>query len=244
MTDFAWAAINALCRAFNNINVKKYIDICFDILVEGDTEKIQSLTVLRLCSSHNSKNMKVDISRSFKKEQFLYIAAVIGGILDLTCFKDAECYLKYFLVILMSKYQSSDTIEAHQKFQKFAESEKWSEESKGDEKDDDEEKQSNFEEFETIYRNSKFFQMFDKFVRDFKAKKGTKINPYFNPNFAATFIKKYVAFLPLWSGLLTCIRYDHMKNANNGLIEGKLIFNIRLRCIKINKSSQQVTTVI
>lgn len=176
--------------------------------------------------------MKIDIFKFFKKkEHCFYIAAVIGGILDLTCFEDLDSYLKNFLTILMSKFETSNTKDIHGMFQQFADTNEYPNDEKNYEDINSEE---DFEEFEIIYKNSKFFQKYDNFLRSFvDTKKGKNFNKYYNPTFAAIFLKKYIAFIPFWSRLLTSIRFKNMKNANNGLIEGEhLNFFYTTRIIK------------
>lgn len=219
VTDFSWAAINALCRSFNNIEVKKYIDECFEIISKGDISKLTSLTIIRLCSSHNAKNMKNDIFKNFKKKECFYVAGVIGGILELTSFEELDSYLKNFLVILMTKYETSSTKRIHELLQKFAEANEYHDDAKQNENPNSD---IEYEEFETIYKNSKFFQLYDNYLRSYKDdESGNVKNIYYNPTFAAIFLKKYVAFIPFWSGLLTSIRFKNVKNANNGIIEGE-----------------------
>ena len=172
--------------------------------------------------------MKDDIFRLFDKKESYYIAGIIGGILELSNFDELDSYLKNFLSILMTKNETSTTKKIHELLQKFAET---------DEYHDDVKNNMNpcpvveFEEFETIYKNSKFFQLYDNYLRSNKDIESGKVaNKYYNPTFAALFLKKYVAFIPFWTGLLTSIRFKNMKNANNGIIEGEheTFFNFSL----------------
>lgn len=190
--------------------------------MEGDLQKLKNLTVIRLCSSHISKNIKDDINKFFKKENVLFIAAVIGGIFDLKTFEDVDSYLKSFFTILMSKFHTESTDKSFDKFKKFAECDEWIS------NEFEDEKESCFDDFETIYKNSKFFQKYDQFLRNFKAAKGHRLNGLYNPKFAATFVKKYVAYFPFWSSILTSFRHQNMQHANNGIIEGKIFFSLKI----------------
>lgn len=222
VSDFSWAGLNALCRSFNNMNIKRYLDLCYEILSNNDEDKIHSITTLRLCSSHISKNISSDIAVFFKKEYRKYIAALIGVIFDLKSFAEVESFLRQFIIILLSKFQSDNFTKAQEKFCDFVESSEWILE----ESHVSTENTESFEEFETIYKHSKFFQKFDKIIQSFEDIDGTDKNPYYNPKFAAIFLKKYIAYLPFWSGLLTSLRYEGMKRASNAIIEGKNIFQI------------------
>lgn len=197
-----------------------YLDICYDIIVEELTHKMQPLTFIRLCTSHVTKNMKNDVFKCFKKkDEFFTICSMIGIVFDLKSFKEIDDYLKDFLTLLMIDKKTSQIEIIRKKIVDRVD---------GDfqlpQNDFDMDVQKEFLECETIFKNSKFFQIYDNFIKnieDVDIKNATEKNPLFNPKFAAIFLKKYVAYLPFWSSILSTLRCDYQKHANNGLIEGK-----------------------
>lgn len=202
--------------AFNNLSVKNYLDLTFEIFVNKQHALLKKLTSILLCSSHITKNMKNDIVKFFKGDDVFFVASVIGGIFDLKSFSDIDSYIKEFLVIIMSKFNSERCNEALRKFNDFADREDWPSDEIEDEYHQD------FEEFETIYKHSKFFQRYDEFIRSFKetSSESDSKNKYYRPKFAALFNKKYLAFLPFWSAALTAIRGNSQGHSNNGSVEG------------------------
>jgi hypothetical protein len=217
VTDFSWAAINAICSAFNNLTVKKYLDTSFDIITNEKHELIETLTVIRLCTSHLTKNMKRDIILHFKNDDFFTIASIIGSIFNIKTFEKLDDYIKDFLTILMSKFVTKRCKEALEKFKEFADKDEWLLASEDVSSDSDQ----SFQEFETIYKHSKFFQSYDNFARNYNDNTRSSVpNRFYRPQFAALFNKKYLAFLPFWSSALTAIRSENVKRSNNGSIEG------------------------
>jgi hypothetical protein len=81
-----------------------------------------------------------------------------------------------------------------------------------------------FTDFDTIYRHSKFYQHYNDFFNNLSVTKydhRKDDNVFYNINFIVIFLKKYVAFLPLWSNILSRKRDKNASRSNNGLIEGK-----------------------
>lgn len=181
-----------------------------------NVEIMTKISFLKVCSSHLTKNMFKDVNRNFKKNQILFICSLIGGIFDLDSFGDIESYLRNFLTILFSRATSKDLTDALKNFENFAKYDEWPETSL--EMPEDE----NFKDFDLIYKCSPFFQHFDAIIRTMKFPQGAESpNEFFNPKFAAVFMKKYVSFLPFWSCALTKFRNANPTRANNGYVEGK-----------------------
>lgn len=180
-------------------------------------QQLDQITAIKLCTSHLTKNMKNDLFKAYKEKQDLFfVASIIGAIFDMTSFVEIDSCIKKLIIILKSKFESPETLEAKKSFEQFP-----IEPMNVDEMipSDD----HNFEEFDIIYRNSKFFQMYSKFAENFELKNASKkVNSIYNPTFVDVFLKKYLAFLPLWTPVLTALRSRNFNRANNGIIEGML----------------------
>lgn len=223
ITDFSWAAINAICRSFNGLDFKKYLDTTYNIIVLKQHKLLDLITAVQLCSSHITKNMKNDVFASFKnKDEAFFIAAVIGGIFDLHTYDEIDDYIKKFFTILLSQFETDECTKAKEEFEKFSTIEKWN---VNDILPD--ETENEFEASSIIYKDSKFYQKYSEFIFNFKGSCSSKlINPHYNPRFVAVMMKKYIAFLPLWTSILTSLRSSNFTRANNGIIEGKKILNL------------------
>lgn len=210
------------------MTIKSYLNSTFEIIVNDNKELIKSLTVIKLCTSHITKNIKVDIGKFYRKQDLFFIASVIGGIFNLQNFKDIDSYIKDFLSLLMSKYKSSRTAKVLNKFHEFAKSSEWPE------NPEEHSDYHQFEEFETIYKTSKFFQLYNKFIQDVAHEPENSSltgNKFFSPQFAALFNKKYLAFLPFWSSALSAIRNNSTTRSSNAAIEGKTYFLVKIKII-------------
>lgn len=176
------------------------------------------MTTIQLCTSHITKNMKDDVNRAFKnKNHALFIAAAIGGIFDFTEFDVVDDYIKKLITVLMSRFENAECTRAKNEFSSFSTNEKWN-----IDETISENTEHIYEESSTIYKYSKYFQMYSDFTGSFKEKTSSKNrNPMYNPPFVAVLLKKYFAYLPLWTSLLTSLRSSKLTHANNGIIEGK-----------------------
>lgn len=186
-------------------------------MARGKHDMIKNIVVLRLCTCHLTKNLKNDIFKHFTKEHSLFIASLIGGIFDLKSFKEVDSYVKEFLTLLMCKKKNHQYSTALRKFEKFSQKDSWDE-------FNDFAYDPQFEEFELIFKSSKFFQIYNEFVKNFKDNgKSDKVaseNDIYNPKFTAVFVKKYLAFLPFWSTCLSALRSEDPSRASNAYVEG------------------------
>jgi hypothetical protein len=230
VTDFSWAAMNAISRAFNNMSIKQYIDTCFEIMEDGDLEKLRGLTVIRNCSSHITKNIKKDIDSNTKKLTILerkFLCSVIGSLFTARNTIVLNDLLKKLINLMMHKFISPAVNEAMSTFKSYGESlddRAWSE-GIAEEAESNSIMNIEYEESKTIYKDSKFFQKYRKFVQDIKqAEKGER-NKFFNPILCATFLKKYIAFVPMWTGVLSFMRNPDATRANNCFVESKFYLN-------------------
>lgn len=198
--------------------MKDYLDVCFKALIENNSEHIQNITLLKLCASHITKNMKRDIMQFFKNDDALFIASLLGGIFNLESFTDIDGYIKDFLAVLLCSHECNELTTALQRFSKFATLQDWPVDSQN------ELLETEFQQFQTIYKDSKFFQIYDQFIRKFQVKSKSAIsNCYYKPKFVALVMKKYISFLPLWTLALSKLKSLKPKRANNGNIEGKIL---------------------
>ncbi|CAF0923225.1 unnamed protein product, partial [Brachionus calyciflorus] len=69
VTDYSWANIHAISRAFNNLEVIDYINLTFKVLVEGKLYSLTPInTLVYLCSTHFLKNIIDETDRVLKKK--------------------------------------------------------------------------------------------------------------------------------------------------------------------------------
>jgi hypothetical protein len=195
------------------------MDLCFQAITTNDPNLIHHVTLLKLCTSHLTKNMKRDIFANFKKANAFFVAALMGGIFNLEAFEELDIYIKDFLTILLCRYKCNELSKSLQKFDTFAAADEWPKDDSNAESADPE-----FSEFETIYKHSRFFQRYDAFIRVFQVQSSfEEENPYYNPKFVAIIMKKYISFLPFWTLPISKMKNEHPSRANNGFVEGKIL---------------------
>ena len=67
VTDFSWALLNANCDTFNKVNMKTYLNWCFDVLI-NDCVLIMKLmnSILYICAAHFIKLIVKEIKKITK----------------------------------------------------------------------------------------------------------------------------------------------------------------------------------
>lgn len=111
--DWSWAEMNAVVNAFNNMTVKEYLQLTFDIMTTGDVSKLDGLLVMKECSSHLTKTMKEDIKKHFADfNSQAKICNLLGNIFDSRSMEEATVRIKSLIIVLSSPCQSNDVTAA------------------------------------------------------------------------------------------------------------------------------------
>ena len=109
VTDFSWALVNSVLDVFNNMTMKSYLQIAFEIILLDDQSKLNSInTMIYLCSTHFLHNIikKVKaVSNDAKIRKILvYSFSLLQNAKNI---KEFEFYLENVFIIFKSKKKNS-----------------------------------------------------------------------------------------------------------------------------------------
>lgn len=224
-TDFSFANINAIVKLNNNMTVKKFLDLCFEAFETGEsTDALKELIIPQLCFSHISHNIMQDINKQYGKSEKYVVAAIIGGIITIENNQELDRYIKNAITILASpncdtQFNSAKaSLASH-----FDCATQQSSQKPPTDNLDNLDDQIVWREDKAIYKNSRFFQhfksFFDKTISSSVIDEKLCDNKFYDLDFVNTFLKKYVAYLPLWTAFIGRLRCKNVPRANNARIE-------------------------
>lgn len=248
-TDFSFANINAIVKLNYNMTIKKLLDLCYDVFESGEISEIfRTLIIPQLCFSHISKNIMEDIKKEYSKSESLIIAALVGGMVTIKNVWKLDVYIKNLITFLASPTCDENFMAAKAELADyFDDTEKESSQESKNETDDE---KNVWREEKAIYKSSRFYQHFKTYFNslssEFTQNEAAIANKFSNPDFVDTLLKKYIAYLPLWTAFLGRLRCGSVPRANNARIEqyfGGLKSDVRdeklnmglIGCIKVGR---------
>lgn len=204
VTDFSFAIINAVVSNWLGYrNLVDYLNTCFDYLF-GHNSKIALSSTLHICCSHFMKIIANDVNKSCKtKVEKRFFKEVLGSVFNI-CTIEAFIHWHYnFFTVTHSIYKSVVVEKAIMSL--YETNSAWL-----DEDDYNSEYLKMGSTYETIYQSSNFYRYFvdegDKIMKQIKLHENNEMefieNNFYNTHLYDTVLKKYIAYLPLWSGLL------------------------------------------
>ena len=219
VTDKSFANINAITCALNAKTLPQYLDECFEILIntETQTKKLDELVVIRLCSSHTTKTIRDDIRKYYNKEQEIEMCRMIGSMFNITPFFKLCEFIKNVIIITMSPCKTLILCNAVELVKSLSVLDVNVNEEEYEEALNTESETTN----DAIYKNSKFYQLFNDYALSisFTRESTKEANLLYSPNIIQRFLKNRLAYIPLWSQVLTNLRSVNEPRANNGPIE-------------------------
>lgn len=231
VTDKAFANLNAIIESQNEMKLKTYLNIMFQKYVGTvDENSFKKLTLVFLCASHQSKNWKDDIfnfykgSKTMNKDDKYYVCALIGMLMNISTKEDFDEYLKALFTLFCNKGTDEVYIKAFETIRKIAGD---LDKSKTDyEKNDNDREQISTEADDSssnvIYKSSKFYIYYNillKETTDSLNEQDEIQNKFFNPAYAYDFLKKNLAYVPLWARMFTEIGMHEYKRPTNAYVE-------------------------
>lgn len=227
VTDKSFANINALIESQNNLTLKGYLNLMYDYYMGTVAEsELKNMTLIFLCANHQTKTWKDEIFKFFnckeiKKEEKFFVCGLVGTLMNIQSKNEFEKYIEALFIVFCSKEKTSAYIEAFELVGKIA-------------KNLDSTEQEDYEEIEVepieestsnlIYKSSPFYILYNniltKLIDADNIDEKTIQNEFYNPNYAKDFVKKNIAFLPLWSRIFSGLGMDSYKRPTNSYIEG------------------------
>lgn len=231
ITDKSFANLNAICESFNNCRFSQYLQDTYNFVTKS--LNIERYTIIHLCCAHLMKNLSDDIKANYSSDNTSkIIIEIIASVFNIDCYETIQDIWKNVSILLKNEYNTSDVENSLKSilnltvlFIPIEEKEKQPDDVKLlDERELAEERKNR----KVLYRNSPWFKDMNTITKDIKVESNSQNdekNTFFNLKLLDLLLKKYLAFLPLWSGLLNekGVRYS------NSYIEnyfGKVKFEI------------------
>jgi hypothetical protein len=252
VTDFSWTLITSILESFNSMNIIKYLDSCFEIIINKNNSNILK-TIIYLCAAHfikliikKVKKNEPEISDKIKKS-FVFSFSLLQ---NATSFIEFECFFIHILHMFNTPTINNTVQDSANFIKKALRSRDSSDLAYLDYESNDSQEEINREKnFElllyldnnqkqtigTVRNSSKFhsyfqnkFESHSKLVKIYDNK--DKINPFYSPKLVQI-IMKYIYVMPLWSGIMlntkTChlVNFKTKKRTTNNPVENHFQFN-------------------
>ena len=241
VTDFSFAFINAVTETWNGLkDLSIYLNLCYDSLVNDISLNVN--VILKVCVCHLMKNIASDVNTCFTSEnktlkrtqRKLFKIAIASAFM----ISDLRSMEKWFLGLVLVATEPNHTVEvaavvANINARVFDEAEY-------NFGQDFSCSNSSEEIFLTLYQKSKFHQHFLKFFetndKSLNPTIVTNRNPYYMPKLISIILKKYIAYLPLWTNIITDNTRPRFSNApvenHFNKIQNVVLTQKNLRCTR------------
>ena len=213
--DFSWAYIHAVTIAFNKMDIMSYLQKAWNH-VHANSSTAQ-LTVIHLCSAHVMHKFMQKVNTLFQdKGMCHFLGQILGCMVTCTELKSAVALFKRMCTLFCSETYTSEVndaflyLERNTRERNVNLDETLQCETDLDCNDEDEEdtQTGNSHNQSPLYSQSPFYTMFNNLKTEYQerectnADKNNDQNMYFKPQLLNYILKGYMAYLPLWSGLM------------------------------------------
>lgn len=224
VTDFSFANLHALSKAFNRKTLQEYLDVCYNIVTEKSSIP-QNFISIHLCCAHYMKMVSKDVDSAFSDiKQRIFLKELVAKCIIMSDIVDINAWFYNLSTLLSSPYENDTVRQSYNNLINIG---------KSTEDNDDIQETFKFifskpdsDKANTLYRNSPFYKHFFNLPVPEITSVGEDVNIYYNVKFLDTILNKYLPYCPLWSALLlkrTCNKqrvsnspvenyFGHMKN--------------------------------
>lgn len=202
ITDFSFASLHAVCKAFNRMTLLDYLNYSYQMTLKDVYVRSTTFITIHLCCAHFMKMVINDISRFSKNSlQHKLFTELIASAITMKSIESLENWFRDVCVLLSSEMYDTNAKKAHFSLLLLCcDGETYShEELTVDEIDDNDDLNG------PLYKSSPYYKLFKRIhessvQNNAKAEK-ENINEYYNPEFLEVILTKYVPYCPLWTGL-------------------------------------------
>ncbi|XP_050548027.1 uncharacterized protein LOC126909632 isoform X2 [Daktulosphaira vitifoliae] len=105
VTDFSWAFMHGISKAWNNKNnIFEYLDLCHQVLTKKNVKFPDNDVVVSTCSNHYIKNVIKHAKTIFDDEsKAYYVSKCVGLVFDMDNYEEIKNWFRLLSRILLSK---------------------------------------------------------------------------------------------------------------------------------------------
>lgn len=224
-TDYSFALIQASLKTFNNMNVKTYIKMCYE-LVSAKATKPPDFTIIHLCAAHMWKDFSRQLAKyknNIRREVRLQIYKGFALLQNTTTIQQARSLFSDMCFVFYAKHANDLTTRALDRLRdKVADVNRDDCDSDEDVTDDYFEKSMvNFGK--TIKDSSPFTNVFDNIAKQVLCETSEKsdgpINAMYCPEFIQCLLGRFMYLFPLWSGIMLNVMNECISRDTNADVE-------------------------
>lgn len=231
VTDFSFALINAVCFYWNHMSLEHYLNVTYKHVKEGIVLH-NSVTPIYICCAHFTKMILNDVKKfNIPDKEQCILKEILVAPFHFKKYDTVKQWLKMLVIVLKSETVTNlckvslNTLLSLCVDHKIAAKEQDSIK-RGSSLED-------LNENDPLYKASPFYR--DLINNEYKEaeeeiKKECKsggVNLYYCPVLAMQILKKYIPFLPMWSGVLYKTEYTRHSNAEvenwNGILKNTIL---------------------
>lgn len=210
VTDKSFANLNSISLSFNFNRLSDYLKLTHDFALDSTSTEIKNIVLIHLCCSHLMKNLADDIRSSYASEtEAKVVIELFSTIFNIQNYADIKERWLNISVLLLNEYNTDEVkqtlnnlLNTFNDFKSIEEMEK---------KEEDiivltlAEKEKERVNTKILYKNSPWYQDLYQISNNANKKNPRNClekNRFFNYKLLyEQLLKKYGAFLPLWSGI-------------------------------------------
>lgn len=203
VVDFSFALINAVLMYWNYMrDVRGCLSLCFDVICNKSILPTDVIT-LHICCCHFMKIIANDVKKHFANKIIkVFYKEVLASAFQISNIDVMEAWFEQLCFVALTPSMNEQVSQKLEFLVSLCEGNEIVEETEREDAD-----LHVSDDFPTVYESSPFYQkmlavkikvdeLVDKSVTN-------NANPYFCPDFIILTLKKYMAYLPLWSGLMS-----------------------------------------
>lgn len=257
VTDWSFALITSLCKAFNDMTLYTYLKICYRYVTNCLSDfQLENIVILKFCCAHFVKMICSKLSTTKQKTELIkVIVDSVAVLAQCSSLEELAFQFENVVVILIKPKYDRDVAKALEELS--SESYDTSDEFlKGREDynnyfvgiEDDE-----YEPVRGTYITSPFFTFFYEIFNKVSQQASTlenvssddKPNPFKHEMFCQYLLKRIMPFVPLWSDLLCLGRYSNatveswFKTLKKEILDGRT--NNKVGRF-VNKTNERINT--
>lgn len=212
VTDFSFANIHAISKAFNRITLVEYLDVCMTTVSKDllTTTAKKDFITIHLCCAHFLKMATKDINLLSKNEkQKLLFKDILAAAVKIKKLDQLDKWFKNAVILLSGKYFNRDIKKSLNCLKELC---------CKDNLDDEENVLSSntvsyFDNDDRLYTKSPFYKRYKNIYENtIISNEMDRENDYENKKLLMLILNKYMPYSPLWNGMMLVER-ERISNA-------------------------------